>query len=112
MHRKYSLYCRYPILCCSMDCSQANEFAVDHGNHADVGVAQLFRTLCDDGEHRLCIGRRAADDAEHFACRGLELKRFLQLALARLLSIEQSRVLDRDYGLVGKGLEQFDLARS
>ena len=33
-----------------------------------------------------------------------------QLALARLLRLEQPRVLDGDDGLVGESLEQLDLA--
>ena len=34
---------------------------------------------------------------------------FLSSSLARLLGLEQSRVLDGDDGLVGEGLDQFDL---
>ena len=33
----------------------------------------------------------------------------VQLALARLLLLEQPRVLDGDHGLVGEGLNKFDL---
>ena len=41
--------------------------------------------------------------------RGLVFERLLQLALARLLRLEQPRVLDGDDGLVGEGLDQLDL---
>ena len=36
-------------------------------------------------------------------------EQLLQLALARLLRLEQPRVLDGDHGLVGEGLEELDL---
>jgi hypothetical protein len=55
------------------------------------------------------IARPVTNDVEHFACRGLVFERFLQLSLARLLSLEQARVLNGDHGLVGEGLQQRDL---
>src|SRR5262245_27792709 len=64
----------------------------------------------DDGvEHRLQLARRATDDREYFTGGGLVLERLLQLGRARLHLLEQSRILDGDDGLVGKGLEQGDL---
>ena len=61
-------------------------------------------------EDRLQIERRAADDLEHIRGRGLLLQRFGQVARARLHLVEQAHVLDRDHGLVGKGLQEVDLA--
>jgi hypothetical protein len=55
-------------------------------------------------EHGCAVGDRAADHAQHLRRRGLLLERFLGL-------VEEARVLDRDHGLVGEGLEQGDLAR-
>ena len=53
-------------------------------------------------EHRLRVGHRAADHAQHFGRRGLLLERLLRL-------VEQAHVLDRDHRLVGEGLQQGDL---
>ncbi len=47
---------------------------------------------------------------ENIAGCGLLLQRLLQLPRPRLHLLEQSRVLDGDDGLVGEGLEEFDLA--
>ena len=55
------------------------------------------------------IERRAADDLQHVGGRRLLLKRFLEIARLRLHLIEQARVFDRDDGLVGEGLDKFDL---
>ena len=60
--------------------------------------SQLSR---DRVEHRLRVGDRAADDAQHLGGRGLLLERLLGL-------VEQARVLDRDHRLVGEGLQQRD----
>ena len=46
---------------------------------------------------------------EHLRGRGLLLQRLGELARARLHLVEQPRVLDRDHGLVGEGLDQLDL---
>ena len=46
---------------------------------------------------------------EHLAGRGLIFEGCLKLALARLLRLEQPRVLDGDDGLVGEGLDKLDL---
>ncbi len=53
----------------------------------------------DSFEHRPRVGRRLADDPQDFGRRSLPLQRLLRL-------VEQSRVLDRDDGLIGKGAEQ------
>ena len=57
----------------------------------------------------LKIERRAADDAQ--APRSLRsgTRAICELVRARLHLLEQPRVLDGDHGLVGEGLDQFDL---
>ena len=94
------------------DRCKMNELPVEAEHVTELSIAEPRRALRDRIEHRLDIGRRAADDVEHLARRGLVFERFLQLALARLLGLEQPRVLDGDDGLVGEGFEQFDLAVS
>ena len=54
-------------------------------------------------EHRLQIAGRTADDLEHVGGGGL------LLGAIRTELIEQPRVLDRDDGLSGEVLDQFDL---
>ena len=69
-------------------------------------------------QYRLKIEFRAADDRQHLADRRLILQGFRELmgtlrnlARARLLRLEETRVLDGDDGLVGKGSDQLDLFR-
>jgi len=57
----------------------------------------------------LQIECRPADDLQNIGGGRLLFQGFCQLALARLLSLEQPRVLDGDDGLVGEGLDQLDL---
>ena len=57
----------------------------------------------DAFEHRLRIGHRAADDAQHLGAGRLALQRFLGL-------VEQPRILDGDGRLVGKAAQQIELA--
>ena len=64
----------------------------------------------DDGvEDRLHVSGRAADDAEHLGGRRLMLQRLAQFCVALVEFFEQAHVLDGDHGLIGEGLEQFDL---
>ena len=75
-----------------------------------ISASHRRAAVSDDGiEDRLQIERRAADDVQHIARRGLILERLRQLARARLHLLEQPRVLDGDHGLVGEGLQQLDL---
>ena len=68
------------------------------------------RGALDDGvEHRLHVGGRAADDAEHLGRCRLMLQRFAQFRVALLQFFEQPHVLDGDDRLIGKGFEQRDL---
>ena len=65
--------------------------------------------LNDGVKHRLHVGRRAADDAEHLGGRGLMLQGLAQFRVAFLQFFEQPHVLDGNDGLVCEGLQQSDL---
>src|SRR5262249_12078987 len=73
--------------------------AIDYGVE---GLAEPSCALSDRGEHRLNVRRRARNDTQDLACRGLPFQRLLRL-------VEQPDVLERDDGLVGERLEQGDL---
>jgi hypothetical protein len=66
-------------------------------------MEQALAALGNLFEDRLRVGHRLADDLQHLGRRSLPLQRLLRL-------VEQAHVLDRDHCLVGKGLEQIDLA--
>ena len=72
-------------------------------------LAQARGALGHRVEHRLDVGRRAADHPEDVGGGRLLLERDPQLGVARLQLLEQADVLDGDDGLVGEGLEQLDL---
>src|SRR5688572_26589452 len=65
--------------------------------------------LNDSIEHRLHVGRRAADYAEHLGGCGLMLQRLAQLCIAFLQFFKQPHVLDGDDRLGCEGLKEFDL---
>src|SRR5215467_11064672 len=68
------------------------------------------RGAFDDGvEHGLHVGRRAANDAEHFGCRRLMLQRLAQFRVAFLQFLEQPDVLNSDHRLIGEGLQKRNL---
>jgi len=89
--------------------------------HKAVDLALAYRDRCEIGaakpggrfgycvQHRLHIGGRAANDAEHIAGRGLVFERFFEVARTGLQFAEQPRILDRDDRLVGEGAHQLDL---
>src|SRR5215470_2684383 len=81
------------------------KFAVVEPDNAEYGLAQARGALNNRIEHRLSIGRRAADDVKHLARRGLMFKRFAELARARLHLLEESHILDRNHRLVSKSRE-------
>ena len=60
------------------------------------------RPLRNRLEHRLHIVGRAGDHLQDIGRCGLPLQRLLRL-------VEQPHVLDGDHGLIGKGLQQFDV---
>ena len=60
-------------------------------------------------EHRLEIAGGPTDDLEYVGGRGLLLKGFSQVACTVLHLVEQTDILDCDYGLVGKSRHKLDL---
>src|SRR6185369_6051530 len=86
-----------------------NERSVKSVDGTHATITQLPRALRNCIKYWLGIGGRPADDIQHFAHCGLVLEGLLQFAFARLLSLEQPRVLDGDDGLVGEGLQQRNL---
>ena len=86
----------------------------DRGRHPaidgpSVGVAEPGRALEEALQHGLEVERRAADDLQDLAGRGLLFERLGEVPVAGLELLEQPDVLDGDDGLVGEGLEQLDL---
>src|SRR5262249_9690851 len=78
----------------------------------DRGVIRIAQACCGLDqriEYFLHVERRPADDLQNIGGGRLLFQGFLQLALARLLCLEQPCVLDGDDGLVGEGLDQLDL---
>ena len=94
----------------SMGCHEMDELPVVAKDMTELSFAKFCGTLRNGVEHRSDIGGRAADDAEQVAGRSLVVERLLQFALARLLRLKETRVLDGDDGLVGEGLEQVDVS--
>ena len=88
------------------------EIAVIPPDHTVYCVAQARGAFTNRIENRLGIGRRTADDIEHFAGCRLMFESFGKLARASLFGFEQAYVLNRDHGLVCEGLKQFDLLLS
>src|SRR5215472_6599724 len=88
---------------------EMNKNPVEPEHVAELSLAELCCAPGDRVEHRLNVGRRTGDYAQHLASRGLILKRLLKFALACLLRLEQPRVFDGDDGLVGEGLEYLNL---
>jgi hypothetical protein len=68
----------------------------------DLSFAEPRRRFSQCREYRLQIECRTAYDLEHVGGGGLLRERFAQF-------VKQACVLDGDDGLVGKGLDQFDL---
>ena len=67
-----------------------------------LGAEQPLAAVEDLLEDRCRVGDRAADHLQHLGGGSLLLQRFLRF-------VEQPHVLDRDHGLVGKGLQQREL---
>ena len=70
---------------------------------AHIGATEPFRARDDCPEHRLEIECRLADDPQHITGRGLTIERVFRL-------VEEADVLDSDDRLIGKGLDELDLA--
>ena len=80
---------------------------VEHAEVAPHSCMALLSIASNTGARspaELEITRRTSD------CLILPFQRLLEVARARLHFIEQSRVLDRDHGLVGKGSQQLSSA--
>jgi hypothetical protein len=84
--------------------NEVDEFAVEPEHRAQPGITEAQRTCRDAIEYRLYVCWRAADHSQNLTRRGLTVESLLSL-------VEQSDVLDCDYRLVGKRLEQRDLRR-
>ena len=78
-------------------------FTVDEPHRAKAGLASLDCLRQHRFEHRLQFTRRTADHLEHIGGGRLLLERFAQL-------VEQPCILDSDDGLIGEGLQQFNLS--
>ena len=68
-----------------------------------IGIAKPRGGLDHRVEHRLQIERRAADDLQHVAGRGLVFQRFLKIGRAGLQCAIRLGAADRDHRLVGEG---------
>ena len=60
-------------------------------------------------EHRLYLGGRGCNNAEHLPCRGLLLQSLTEGAIAILQFVEQPHVLDSNDRLAGERLQERDL---
>src|SRR5688572_20373114 len=85
---------------------------IAESQHHVIYPANSRRALDDGVEHRLHVGRRAADDSEHLGCGCLMLQSFAQFCIALLDLLEQTHVLDGDDRLVGESLEKGNLLLS
>src|SRR5215470_16727952 len=69
-----------------------------------VGAAKARDRLHQRIKDRLKVDRRSADDLEHVARCGELINRAGELGLTVAQFLKQSRILDRDHGLVSKSL--------
>src|SRR5262245_671291 len=74
-----------------------------------VGIAEAACNMGNCVKRWLKFAWRPRNYTEHIASRGLVFERLLKLTLARLLGLEQPRVLDGDDGLVGERGDELDL---
>ena len=88
---------------------QMQLLAIEPMQDTEACVAQLLGASDDRIEHRLDVGRRAADDPQDVGRRGLLLQGLGEVGVLGLQLAEQSHVLDSDDGLIGERLEQRDL---
>jgi hypothetical protein len=85
------------------------ELTVEAEDERPLGVAQPDGVLGQRVEHGLQVERRAADDLEHLARRGLLLQGLGEVGVLGLQLAEEARVLDGDRGLVGERGDEVDL---
>ena len=83
--------------------------SLSHVDAAIVRATEFGSGLEQRLEHGRQIECRPADHFEDVRGRSLLLQCFGELRRAGLHLLEQTHVLDRDYCLVGEGLDQLDL---
>src|SRR5262245_61485493 len=83
-------------------CPLMNNVSVQTSDYGILSVTKLCCILRDHVQDRLDISRRAGDDTQNLARRGLLLQRFLEL-------VEQPYILDGDDGLICECFEELDL---
>src|SRR5262249_9414610 len=93
----------------AVHCNESEYVSLVQEQVAELGLAYPHCIRQHGLEDRLKGSWRRADDTEDFGRRRLLLKGLGQLALARLLGLKQSRVLDGDQGLIGKRGDKRDL---
>ena len=91
-------------------CCYAVHLAIAAVDRAVAGVAEAGGRFGEGVEHRLQIEGRAADDLQHVAGRGLVFERLLEVVGASLQFAIGLGAGDGDDRLLGKGLQQCDLA--
>src|SRR6516225_6649971 len=74
-----------------------------------VGAAEARHRLYQRVEHCLEFDGGAADSLEHVCGGGLLQQRLREIMRLGLHLAEQADVADRDHGLIGEGLQQFNL---
>ncbi len=81
-----------------------------HEDRRFLRAAQITRGLDDRLENRPQRIGRPADDLQHLGRRSLEPQRLGKVARPGLHLVEQARVLNGDRRLIGKTLDELDLA--
>jgi hypothetical protein len=84
--------------------------AVDGPEDGIDGPADAPGVPHDGVEHRLVVCRRGRDRLQDLRRRRLLRQRLGEIAIPRLQLLEQPDILDRDYRLVGEGLQQLYLS--
>src|SRR5262249_45396292 len=88
--------------------NHAEHLAIEAVNESEPPVAKAHRTLGYGLKYRPQIESRAADYLEQIGGGGLLLQGFGEIGRALAQLVVQARVLDRDDGLGGGNLGQFD----
>ncbi len=86
-----------------------NQFSIKPKNVAETGIADPGGAFCDDLEHRLSIGDRTGNDAQHFRCCRLLFQCLRKIARSRLHFVKKTRIFDCYDGLIGESCQDFDL---
>src|SRR5574341_2615663 len=68
---------------------RSHHIALVESQHYVINTAHSRRALNDGVEHRLYVGGRAANDAEHFGGCGLVLQSLLQLLCSGVLALQR-----------------------